>query len=147
MQNYIDSKIRILIIEDETALADVLRDRLEEENFEVLLAQDGEEGYEMAVKQDFSVIILDGMLPKIDGFEVMRYLRTEGISTPIVMLTARADVLYRIRGLDMGADDYITKPFSMEELIARIRNVLLRVQKEQKIKNNIKTEQDGEKYD
>ena len=117
--------MKILIVEDEYNLADVLRERLEIEGYEVAVAENGDKGYELAMSETFDLIIMDGMLPDIDGMDIIRDLRTYNFKTPILMLSARTQLADRINGLDAGADDYLTKPFEMEELLARLR-VLLR---------------------
>jgi DNA-binding response OmpR family regulator len=117
---------RILIIEDEEGITQLVRLYLEEAGAEVLAATDGIIGLEMHVRERPDLIILDVMLPGLDGWEVCRRIR-EVASTPIVMLTARALEGHRIRGLDLGADDYVTKPFSPRELVSRIRAILRRV--------------------
>lgn len=119
----------VLVVEDEEALAQLLKYNLEKEGYRVSLAQDGEEGLLMAAEAQPDLILLDWMLPKAPGIEVCRRLRarSESRNTPIVMLTARGDESERIRGLDQGADDYVTKPFSMSELLARLRAVLRRI--------------------
>jgi DNA-binding response OmpR family regulator len=113
--------MRVLIVEDERAMAEVLKEGLEEENYFVSLAFDGVMGLEVARSCEFDVIILDVMLPKLDGFEVARRLRDKGNRTPILMLTARDTVPDVVKGLDLGADDYLTKPFSFAVLLARLR--------------------------
>lgn len=113
--------MRLLIVEDEREMAQLLRVGLEEENHIVSLAFDGISGLELARTCDFDVIILDVMLPKLDGFEVARRLRAKGNRTPILMLTARDTVPDVVKGLDLGADDYLTKPFSFAVLLARLR--------------------------
>jgi len=113
--------MRVLIVEDELAMAEVLKEGLEEENYFVSLAFDGVMGLEVARSCEFDVIILDVMLPKLDGFEVARRLRDKGNRTPILMLTARDTVPDVVKGLDLGADDYLTKPFSFAVLLARLR--------------------------
>jgi len=113
--------MRVLIVEDEREMAQVLKVGLEEENHLVSLAFDGVSGLEMARACDFDVIVLDVMLPKLDGFEVARRLRAKGNRTPILMLTARDTVPDVVKGLDLGADDYLTKPFSFAVLLARLR--------------------------
>lgn len=118
--------MRILIIEDERKLADILKKALASESYSVDLAYDGEEGLEMASRGGYSLILLDLMLPKKDGFEVCRTLRERSVHTPIIVLTARTTLADRVAGLDMGADDYITKPFGIEEILARMRAVLRR---------------------
>lgn len=119
----------VLVVEDESALADLLKYNLEKEGYRVTLAGDGEEALMTADENPPDLVVLDWMLPKASGIEVCRRLRArqETRNTPIVMLTARTEESDRIRGLDMGADDYITKPFSMSELLARIRAVMRRI--------------------
>lgn len=113
--------MRLLIVEDESRLAASLKKGLELERYTVDLAADGIVGFDLAVDGDYDLIILDLMLPGLDGLEICRRLRRQQISTPILMLTARGDIRDRITGLDSGADDYLPKPFSFEELLARIR--------------------------
>ena len=113
--------MRILIVEDEKDMAHLLRVGLEEENHVVSISFDGPSGLELARSCDFDVILLDVMLPKLDGFEVARRLRADGNRTPILMLTARDNVPDVVKGLDLGADDYLTKPFSFAVLLARLR--------------------------
>ncbi|MFP4003605.1 MAG: phosphate regulon transcriptional regulator PhoB [Alphaproteobacteria bacterium] len=122
-------KPRVLVVEDETALATLLNYNLEREGYTVLEARDGEEAMLIAGEETPDLILLDWMLPRLSGIEVCRQLRNraETRNTPIIMLTARGEEADRIRGLDTGADDYITKPFSMSELIARIRAVMRRI--------------------
>lgn len=115
--------MKLLIVEDETRMADLLRKGLTEEGHVVTCASDGAEGFTLAKSYDFDVIVLDVMLPKISGYEVAKRLRTEKVRTPILMLTARDSVPDIVHGLDSGADDYLTKPFSLDELIARLRSV------------------------
>jgi len=119
----------VLVAEDETALADLLRYNLEKEGYRVTVAIDGEEALLAAEETPPDLIVLDWMLPKAPGIEVCRRLRArqETRNTPIVMLTARTEESDRIRGLDVGADDYLTKPFSMNELLARLRAVMRRI--------------------
>ena len=119
---------RILIIEDDPAILRGLADNLACEPHDVLTAGDGEHGYSLARTGKPDLIVLDLMLPRMSGYELCRKLRAEGVMTPIVMLTARGDEADRVVGLDLGADDYITKPFSVRELLARIRAVLRRAQ-------------------
>lgn len=113
--------MRILIVEDEKDMAQLLKTGLEEENHIVDVAFDGIGGLELAQAFNFDVIILDVMLPRLDGFEVARRLRAKGNHTPILMLTARDTVPDVVKGLDLGADDYLTKPFSFAVLLARLR--------------------------
>jgi DNA-binding response OmpR family regulator len=117
---------RILVVEDEPRLARGLQDDLTLEGFDVRVAGDGAEATRLAREQAFDLIILDVMLPKKDGFEVCRELRHEGMRTPIIMLTARTGESDKVLGLEVGADDYVTKPFSPKELRARVRAVLRR---------------------
>lgn len=118
--------MRILIIEDEKHLARTLADILEQDGYQSDIANDGVTGYELAADGVYEAMILDVMLPGIDGFEILRRLRNEKIETPVVMLTARSDVSDRVRGLDAGADYYLTKPFENNELLACLRAVLRR---------------------
>jgi DNA-binding response OmpR family regulator len=118
--------VNILIIENERALVTGLRDAFEYHGFSVASAADGEEGLKAALTHQQDLIILDLMLPKKDGFEVCRELRRRNVWTPIIMLTARSAEPDRIAGLELGADDYVTKPFSVLELIARARALLRR---------------------
>jgi len=120
---------RILIIEDDAAILRGLKDNLEYESYEVLTAVDGEEGYYLIKQKKPDLIILDLMLPKMNGYELCRKVRHEGVTTPILMLTARGEEMDRVHGLDLGADDYVTKPFSVPELLARIRAIIRRIQK------------------
>jgi len=119
----------VLIVEDEEALATLLEYNLNKENFDVSIASDGEEGL-LKIKENIpDVVILDWMLPKISGIEICRQIRSmsETRNIPIIMLTARSEEADRIRGLETGADDYLTKPFSTKELIARVKAVLRRI--------------------
>jgi two-component system, OmpR family, copper resistance phosphate regulon response regulator CusR len=113
--------MRVLIVEDEKRMAEVLKKGLEEENHSVTLAFDGREGLDLVELYDFDVVVLDVMLPTIDGFEVARQLRRKGNQTPLLMLTARDSIPDVVKGLDLGADDYLTKPFAFDELLARLR--------------------------
>ena len=112
---------RILIIEDEQAIAEILKFNLEREGYECHHAYDGPEGLRAVAELNPDLILLDIMLPEIDGFEVCRRLRGQGVDTPIVMLTAREEESDKVLGLELGADDYVTKPFSYKELSARIK--------------------------
>lgn len=116
---------KVLIIDDEKPIVDILKFNLKKDGFATLEAYDGEEGMEIALSQKPDLILLDVMLPKIDGFSVCKKLR-EKISTPILMLTAKEEEVDKVLGLELGADDYITKPFSVRELMARIRANLRR---------------------
>jgi two-component system alkaline phosphatase synthesis response regulator PhoP len=119
-------KRSVLVVEDEQAIAMTIRDRLENEGFTVSVAEDGPTGFRQALSGSWSLVILDLMLPGKDGIEVCRDLRAKGIRTPILMLTARDQVVDKVLGLRIGADDYLTKPFDMAELLARIDALLRR---------------------
>ena len=112
---------RILIIEDEKNIVDILVFNLSREGYDTLEAYDGEAGLQLALEQDPDLILLDLMLPKRNGFDVCRAIREQGRATPILMLTAREEETDKVLGLELGADDYITKPFSMRELLARVK--------------------------
>ena len=116
----------ILIVEDEQQMALALKDNFELEGYEVVAVHDGEAGLSQILEGAFDLVILDVMLPKISGFDVCKSVRQKGIETPIIMLTARGEEYDKVRGLDFGADDYVTKPFSLIELIARVKAVLRR---------------------
>lgn len=118
--------MRILLVEDDVAIAQSLKEGLEDEAYAVDVAYDGDEGYRTATADDYDVIILDVMLPEMNGYEVCRALRKDGNQTPILMLTARDAERDIVEGLDMGADDYLAKPFSFEVLLARLRALLRR---------------------
>lgn len=118
--------MKILLVEDDKHIVGFLKRGLEEEGYVVAVAYDGKEGLELARNGEFDLIILDILLPKIDGFTVCQRLRAAGSTTPILMLTAKDDVEDRVRGLDLGADDYLVKPFAFEELLARIRALIRR---------------------
>ncbi len=118
--------IRVLVVEDDEAMAVALRDGFTYEGYEVLVARDGEEGLRMAREEDPDLMILDVMLPKMTGLEVCKLLRGEGSRLPIIMLTARGQEIDKVLGLKLGADDYVTKPFSFMELMARAEAVLRR---------------------
>lgn len=115
--------MKLLIVEDEARMADLLRKGLAEEGHTVTCAADGAEGFALAKAYEFDAIVLDVMMPKLSGYDLAKRLRTEKIRTPILMLTARDAVPDIVRGLDTGADDYMTKPFSFDELVARLRAV------------------------
>ena len=120
---------RILIIEDELPMRTALKDCLEAEDYRVLTAADGESGLKRALEEKPDLILLDIMMPRIDGYTLCAELRRLGKAVPILMLTAKGQVEDRVHGLDVGADDYLVKPFSTEELLARVRAMLRRVQK------------------
>lgn len=115
---------KILLVEDEEKLARFVELELSYEGYSVVKAHDGRKGYELAASGKFDLILLDIMLPELNGMEVLRRLRRAEISTPVIMLTARDTVTDKVAGLDLGADDYVTKPFAIEELLARIRSSL-----------------------
>ena len=119
---------RILIVEDEESIADLERDYLELSGFQVEVANDGETGLNKAMKEEFDLIILDLMLPGVDGFEICREVRSQK-NTPIIMVSAKKDDIDKIRGLGLGADDYMTKPFSPSELVARVKAHLSRYER------------------
>ena len=117
--------MRILVVEDEKKIAGFIKRGLKEEGYAVDVAADGDEGYELASVNDYDLIILDIMLPKCDGVTLCKKLRSDSVATPVIMLTAKTSVQDKVTGLDAGANDYLTKPFAFEELLARMR-VLLR---------------------
>ncbi|NTU82199.1 MAG: response regulator transcription factor [Chloroflexales bacterium] len=119
----------ILLVEDELTLAETLRYNLEREGYTVLLAADGVQGLELARRDQPDLIVLDIMLPRLDGFSVCRILRQES-DVPVIMLTARQDEVDRIVGLELGADDYIGKPFSLGEFLARVRAIMRRTERQ-----------------
>ena len=119
---------KILIIEDESTIAELEKDYLELSSFEVEISNDGREGLEKALSEDYDLIILDLMLPNLDGFEICKQVR-EKKNTPIIMVSAKKDDIDKIRGLGLGADDYMTKPFSPSELVARVKAHLARYER------------------
>lgn len=118
--------MNVLLVEDEQKIADFICEGLRVKNFNVTHCADGDQGYEIASQQRFDVIILDIMLPGRDGLDILRTLREVGVETPVILLTARNELGDRVQGLEMGADDYLAKPFYVEELNARIQAVLRR---------------------
>lgn len=118
--------MKILIIEDEYSLADAIAETLKKESFDVKIITDGEEGENEALTNIYDLILLDIMLPNKDGFQILKNLKSEKINTPIIILTAKSEIYDKLNGLENGADDYITKPFHMRELVARIKNILKR---------------------
>lgn len=116
--------MRILIIEDEYNLADAISNRLKKEKYNIDICSDGEEGLYQALMDIYDLIILDVMLPKLNGFEILKKIREKKINTKIIMLTAKSELEDKLTGLNTGANDYITKPFHVEELVARINNQL-----------------------
>ena len=119
---------KILIIEDDTAIAELEKDYLELSSFEVTLESDGNAGAARAITEDFDLIILDLMLPGMDGFDICRIIRDKK-NTPIIIVSAKKDDIDKIRGLGLGADDYMTKPFSPSELVARVKAHLARFER------------------
>jgi len=124
--------MRLLIVEDEKKVAGFIKKGMEEETYAVDVAYDGEEGFHLAELNQYDMIILDLMLPKMDGLEVLTRLRDKKVNTPILLLTAKDAVEDKVAGLNKGADDYLTKPFAFSELLARVRSLLRRGQVETK---------------
>jgi DNA-binding response OmpR family regulator len=118
---------RILVVEDEVAMQIGLRDNLEADGYDVTLAKDGKAGLKAVLDEAFDLVILDVMLPQLSGYDVLRQARAAGSRVPVIMLTAKGEEIDRVLGLELGADDYITKPFSLRELLARVKAVLRRV--------------------
>ncbi len=118
--------MKILIVEDEKKVASFIKKGLEEEYYTVDVAYDGREGLRLALVEDYDLMIMDVMLPMKDGFTLVKEIRSEKITTPVLLLTAKDTVENKVEGLDSGADDYLTKPFAFEELLARIRALLRR---------------------
>src|SRR5262245_4643088 len=123
-------RVRVLVIEDEAKVASFIRKGLQQEQYAVDVARDGEEGAYQAANFDYDVVILDLMLPRVAGLDVLRGLRAKKPSLPVLILTAKGSVEDRVKGLDSGADDYLAKPFAFTELVARIRALLRRGQQE-----------------
>ncbi|HEY9165862.1 MAG TPA: response regulator transcription factor [Candidatus Kryptonia bacterium] len=117
---------KILVIEDDAAIRNGLAETLKGEHYQVDTSSDGEEGYKKAVKKSVNLVILDLMLPSINGEEICRRLRSEGVNTPILILTSKKEETSKVLGLELGADDYVTKPFSIPELLARVKAILRR---------------------
>jgi DNA-binding response OmpR family regulator len=128
-----NSHPRILVVEDELPMRTALRDCLERQGYRVLLAPDGESGLEKAIKEKPDLIVLDIMMPRLDGFGVCAELRRLANAVPILILTAKGKVEDRVNGLDVGADDFLVKPFSREEFLARVRALLRRVQRQTRV--------------
>lgn len=118
--------MRILVVEDEHKIANSIKQGLEQEKYSVDVAYNGADGYDFAVSEEYDLIILDRLLPEIEGVEIVRKVREQKINTPILILTARGQIEDKVEGLDAGADDYLTKPFSFTELLARIRSLTRR---------------------
>ncbi len=117
---------RILIVEDDPAMERGLRDNLEIEGYSVDSAADGAAGLKLLTENTYDIALLDVMLPKLSGFDLLRQARAQGVRTPVIMLTAKGEEIDRVLGLELGADDYVTKPFSLRELLARVKAVLRR---------------------
>ncbi len=120
------SSVTLLIIEDETTILELLKAGFKYEGYQVLAVETGKEGFFLLENKNIDLLILDIMLPDIDGYELCKKIRAKGLDLPILMLTAKKEVQDRVTGLDVGADDYLTKPFSFEELLARVRALLRR---------------------
>ena len=118
--------MRILVVEDEHKIANSLKQGFEQESYAVDVAYSGEDGYDLASTEEYDVILLDLLLPGIDGVTICKKLRKANIHTPILMLTAKGQLTDKVQGLDSGADDYVTKPFAFEELLARVRALIRR---------------------
>ncbi|MEO1770997.1 MULTISPECIES: response regulator transcription factor [Enterococcus] len=119
---------RVLVVDDEPSIVTLLTFNLEKEGYAVTSAADGKEGYELALSDSYDFIILDVMLPSMDGLDIAKKLRQEKVETPILMLTAKDDAIDRILGLEIGADDYLTKPFSPREVLARMKAIFRRIE-------------------
>jgi len=132
---------KILIVEDEPNMRLGLKDNLEFEGYQVDFAEDGETGLKNILEGDYNLVLLDVMLPKMSGFDVCKNVRKKGNNTPIILLTAKGEEIDKVLGLELGADDYVTKPFSLRELLARIKAVLRRGEDkaQSKSKNDLKT--------
>jgi DNA-binding response OmpR family regulator len=128
----------VLLVEDDPAILEGLQASLRMERYDVVSASDGLTGYRLAQEKKPDLVILDLMLPKMSGFEICRKLRAEAFTAPILMLTARGDEGDRVLGLDLGADDYVTKPFSVRELLARVRALLRRQEKSEKLPDELR---------
>lgn len=129
--------MRILLIEDESKVARALESGLQEQGYDVVFTMTGEEGFYYLNSEEFDLVLLDLMLPGKDGLEILRTVRSQGIKTPVIVLTARDTVDDRVQGLDSGADDYLVKPFAFAELLARIRALSRRGRLEQEVKFQI----------
>jgi DNA-binding response OmpR family regulator len=117
---------KILVVEDETKMQQGLRDNLEFEGYEVKVVSKGNDGLNELLNNSYDLVVLDVMLPQLSGFDVLKKAREKGVATPVIMLTAKGEEVDRVLGLELGADDYVTKPFSLRELIARVKAVLRR---------------------
>jgi DNA-binding response OmpR family regulator len=121
---------KVLVVEDDPAILRGLADNLRFEGYQIITASDGQTGYQLQRSEKPDLIVLDLMLPRMSGLEICRKLRADGVQTPVLMLTARGEESDRVIGLDLGADDYVTKPFSVRELMARVRALLRRTQRQ-----------------
>lgn len=119
---------KVLVVDDEQSIVTLLQYNLQQAGYEVLTASDGEEGKNLALSEQLDLIVLDLMLPKLDGIEVCKQIRQKKVNTPILMLTAKDDEFDKVLGLELGADDYMTKPFSPREVVARVKAILRRSQ-------------------
>ncbi len=128
--------MRILVVEDEYALSDILASTLKKEKYNVDVSNDGESGLDNALSDNYDLIILDVMLPKVNGFEILKSIKENNIRSKVIMLTAKSELDDKLLGFNTGADDYITKPFHIEEVIARV-NVQIRKGNNNKIENNL----------
>jgi two-component system, OmpR family, alkaline phosphatase synthesis response regulator PhoP len=135
-------KNKVLVVDDEQSIVTLLQYNLEQAGFEVLTAMDGQEGKELAETESPDIIVLDLMLPKLDGMEVCKQLRQKNIMVPILMLTAKDDELDKIIGLELGADDYMVKPFSPREVIARVKAILRRTQIQNEVPEEVEKNND-----
>ncbi len=131
-------KEKILVVEDDESIVKGLKANLRFEGFDVLTANDGDSGLELAVDEQPDLVLLDIMMPGMNGFEVLRELRNRDLDLPVIMLTAKGEQMDKVRGLDLGADDYVTKPFSLKELLARVHAVLRRKRKFEKTMEQVK---------
>ena len=127
--------MKLLMIDDDTDLCELLSEYLSAQGFSIQTAHDGQQGLELALQNDFALILLDVMLPTIDGFEVLKQLRQSKL-TPVIMLTAKGEDFDRIFGLELGADDYIPKPFNHRELLARVKAITRRIEHINSVSNN-----------
>ena len=132
--------MNVLIIEDEYSLADAIAETLKKDKFNVNIETNGEDGENEALTENYDLILLDVMLPKKNGFDILRTIGQEKIKTPVIMLTAKSEIEDKLNGLEHGADDYITKPFSNRELVARVRALLRRVSRIEDKTVNIETD-------
>jgi len=124
--NWLDASMRVLVVEDQERIASFIGKGLKEQGFVVDVSNDGDDGYALALTEPYDAIVLDVMLPGRDGLSILKNLRKKGFSVPVILLTARSELDERLEGLNLGADDYMTKPFYIEELIARLHTVVRR---------------------